>query len=1400
MLDILKKRFKVNDSITIRTAEGSFTGRIESFEDNCLILVTFDGTEEFIAADAIKGASVPIISGQLKNDESLSTKQEEQGLNDNTKIDFESIGEETTIVNTGEIKQIERADEALNKNESPLINKDDEESHKKIGIKILGKIDLDKVDPRRKTYVSANKAYRLGKLARELDLGITEIANKLNNLGFKVDANPYSKIGQPEYAKLMELIEKDESIIKTKKEGKTDLLGIRLNSLEQLTQIKERIDIEEKDQILPANATIKRYGNLGFGYVNDQNNRDYYFRYTDVKDNELLKRLKKHVSLEGTQVICTLNNNFGRFTATEIYLPHKVDFFLELAKKYYNQDEHNKALIILELILTTYPDLVVAKELQNKIGHSHILNTQSIQNQTDFYLLAKTALKNGDSDKAKELFEQSILLDEKRSESAIKELSYLLQKEGEFDKAINIVIKYSKKIKTSDPNSLIAYFYETKKDFKKAIEYLNKVKSITLNEQIRLSKRKAICFWGLSDYENAEKEILFVLKEKPEDAVSLKLFDGLKIARSGGTTEELEAIFNEAQLSTLTGGQSPYIRFSLDHCTYSGLPKEIRVGEKYDLNALKSIRNYIEKAAGNRPIEKAEFLLTEARLMEQITPEKELELNAVLSRRSMALAEASALNGKPSDVLRFFLLESFRLAPSFDFVVNHVPIYFASFNSSSPVALNSYQKVWRESIKQTFKTTNEQEFWYGIMDILISNPNISNSIMTFLFKEFRQQCYKFLNENQERQSDKELKDRFIKSWNDKTNSFKNSKNSFSIKLDSLSGSKTSESFAENFNKTISPIPDWVCQTDINRINILNEIIKSISEFNNQSSFEDKERYYNIILNQILQARVEIEESPTELSFNILRKLLQKIESIINSEFNQLIETSKPEISLSILGEGVLHEADLLVNIQVSVANKKGSAPVSWLSLEIENTEDITFISVNNILDQTLKGGEEKIIRLQVKVNQKVKDEGATNVKILCSYKIRGSEEANKFLENLSLRLYSEAEFIKIDNCFAATADSGPVTDPNMFFGRDSFIENINNSILDSKSKCIIIYGQKRSGKSSVLYHLKERLLQDSNSFCISFSLGEIVEDLSSLTFYYKILSEIEDELGVLAETGIRIPDFLAPSLSELKEAPSLIFNECLKKFNKEISLLNEWDDKKLILLLDEFTYIYTAIQKEVLSDDFMKTWKSFLEKGYFTSVLVGQDIMPKFTEAYPNEFGVTESKRLSYLDKDDAIKLIEIPIWDNLKNRSRFLGNAVTHILDYTSSNPYYIQIFCARLVDYMNHKKFISVTEADVIEVAQSLIKGEQSLSADKFDNLITAGDSDLEAFSPKDILKALKEIAIASKNLDSCNRDAINLGDKEYEEKILKDLKTREVISSPTTNYYKINVRLFKEWLLIN
>jgi len=228
------------------------------------------------------------------------------------------------------------------------------------------------------------------------------------------------------------------------------------------------------------------------------------------------------------------------------------------------------------------------------------------------------------------------------------------------------------------------------------------------------------------------------------------------------------------------------------------------------------------------------------------------------------------------------------------------------------------------------------------------------------------------------------------------------------------------------------------------------------------------------------------------------------------------------------------------------------------------------------------------------------------------------------------------------------------------------------------------------------------------------------------------------------------------------------------------------------------SYIYTSIEKNELNSNFMKSWKAFIEKNYFSAVLIGQDVAPKFKQKYPNEFGVTEDKRLTYISESNAKELIEKPIWDDERKSSRYIGNAINKIIDYTACSPYYLQMFCARVVDYMNRKKAISVTESDIEEIANSFIEGTECLAKDKFDNLFTAGDADIETFDLDDIENILIQIAKKT-NIGSCSRNDIVSENREAKDidDILEDLKRREVIEQKN-NFYQIKVGLFKKWLL--
>ena len=53
MIEAVKKRYKLGDIITIHTTAASFTGKLDAFEETCVILITDEG-EEFISNEDIK--------------------------------------------------------------------------------------------------------------------------------------------------------------------------------------------------------------------------------------------------------------------------------------------------------------------------------------------------------------------------------------------------------------------------------------------------------------------------------------------------------------------------------------------------------------------------------------------------------------------------------------------------------------------------------------------------------------------------------------------------------------------------------------------------------------------------------------------------------------------------------------------------------------------------------------------------------------------------------------------------------------------------------------------------------------------------------------------------------------------------------------------------------------------------------------------------------------------------------------------------------------------------------------------------------------------------------------------------------------------------------------------------
>ena len=92
--------------------------------------------------------------------------------------------------------------------------------------------------------------------------------------------------------------------------------------------------------------------------------------------------------------------------------------------------------------------------------------------------------------------------------------------------------------------------------------------------------------------------------------------------------------------------------------------------------------------------------------------------------------------------------------------------------------------------------------------------------------------------------------------------------------------------------------------------------------------------------------------------------------------------------------------------------------------------------------------------------------------------------------------------------------------------------------------------------------------------------------------------------------GRDVPEFSPPGIDLLESHPALHFHDAMSTLIRDIKRRSF--GLSFVLLIDEFTDIFKEIRKERIPRQFMKAWKAIIEKRYFASVLVGQDIMPAF--------------------------------------------------------------------------------------------------------------------------------------------------------------------------------------------
>lgn len=1256
------------------------------------------------------------------------------------------------------------------------------------------------------------------------------------------------------------------------------LINSGLESLPQISipEYEETVKLleENPDQDeIPVINTSHSYGYIhtykrdrNFGFLKDVHGTDYFFHRSAIIDDDLSIKLEKlDWDVKNPVVFETTQGPKGPI-AIQISLHRTVEQTFELAVSYADAGDYPKAISHIKEVIAAHPDYRNAKEFYEKWrGYARIIAVPKGSNP--YARARRVQILEKDLKRAEQLLYEAIS-QEDNTESAIKDLAVILDRQGRSQEAIKVLNMNRNKIqdKQSADNLLISIYQragqhdpaikllERKLELESTPERKVQIRWQIANAYLRQenyikAERKfrevvelhpdntaawrnvAICLSKQERYDEAEKTLNKIL-DKSFDSKASDLLEAIIQARKTGASSQVDEIIIETSLSEFSGELSTFAQFFLNRCDFQGADSDRIEGDgqgakrytgterdaKGDIEKLEDIA---ERLGTSRPRERGSYYLSAARISKGVG-DNPSQFYKYLGRSFASRGDAAVAENRPLDTARQWYCEALTV---YDGVRNigldeqdaaNAIVRFL-YSTLGPTQIPTTQKIPSidETLAEILRYPDHREKVFGAIAYLVLHSRYAaNRILNPLYTKSTLQALalEYLNERGVPVTPpiKGL-DNFVRLWNELRRKNFYEIRTVSAELKFLTNVEMTTAWLENNIEQVKHIRDRLFfDLDQQRVLQLQRILETALDLCKQVTFEEQERLSIHINTSCKDLISEIEDSPTKLSIEEIHPIVGAVQNEVEEGLEKLYETSMPQLLLRLPVESYVPDNNQEIMIQIVVENKMGRSPAESVELIVQEDEDLFTVKISDIkLGGSLRGGEQRIIETPIRVTPNAIESQTFSLPVYAQYHSRSGEIEQTSIENFSIRLYPKEEFEEIENPYEAYAEGGIVGDPDMFYGREELIQNIVKAIQKSRaqSKCVIVFGQKRSGKSSILHHLKNRLEEEKDMLILDLgNIGKILDEDSSAPLLYQILwsilKRLEYAIEDLIDSGFSPLNIVFPSDSEFYAHPSPLvrFGDLLDTYMRRTSRLDDWHNVRIVVLIDEFSYIYGLIVAGRIPELFMKNWKALLQENYFSAVLAGQDVMPKFKQQFANEFGTTQDERVSYLKHDDAIRLIDEPIRIGGKQgESRYREQAIERILDLTSGSPFYIQIICNRLVEYMNRKHAMLVTEADVEYVKNELVRGVNALSLDKFENLINSGDTSDDAIGDEDALNVLTAIAKNSQT-GHCNRSSITCETRIPVDIILDDLVKRDVIGRERGQYYQIQVGLFKEWLIAN
>jgi hypothetical protein len=352
----------------------------------------------------------------------------------------------------------------------------------------------------------------------------------------------------------------------------------------------------------------------------------------------------------------------------------------------------------------------------------------------------------------------------------------------------------------------------------------------------------------------------------------------------------------------------------------------------------------------------------------------------------------------------------------------------------------------------------------------------------------------------------------------------------------------------------------------------------------------------------------------------------------------------------------------------------------------------------------------------------------------------------------------------------------------MFVGRQDVFDFVRENLFGAyQNNVIVLHGQRRTGKTSVLYRLGE-VLADTHVCVLVDMQGKAAR--GEAEFLYSIADDIA---YALENKGITVD---LPPRRDFDESPEFFFRSRFLR-----GVYEALEPRNLMLMFDEFEELQKRVEDGKLTADIFPYLRNLMQhERKVDFVFAGTHKLEELgAEYWSILFNIAAYKKVTFLEKESVTRLITEPV---APYGMEYDPLALERIYQVAAGHPYFTQLVCHELVAYHNETQRSYMTTTDIDAALERIIeRGEAHFK------YIWAESSTAQRLT----LLALAELLESCCDLPTVDEVAALLEkrgrplERSSLLEALNNLESRDILmrSDLRSNLYRFRVDLVRRWI---